>query len=46
MATDLGFTEVYTSYASYERLNRSRSYKMKQLVRETASLMMYELLSR
>lgn len=46
MANDLGFTAVYTSYASYERLNRSRSSKVKQLVRETASLMLYELLSR
>lgn len=46
MANDLGFTEVYTSYASYERLDRSRSSKVKQLVRETASLMLYELLSR
>jgi uncharacterized SAM-binding protein YcdF (DUF218 family) len=46
MAEDLGFTGVYTSYASYERLDRSRSTKVRELVRETASLMVYELLKR
>ena len=46
MAEDLGFEGVYTSYASYERLDRSRSTKVRELVRETASLMVYELLSR
>ena len=46
MAEDLGFTGVYTSYASYERLDRSRSTKVRELVRETASLMLYELLKR
>lgn len=46
MAEDLGFSDVYTSYASYERLNRSRSTKVRELVHETASLMLYELLQR
>jgi uncharacterized SAM-binding protein YcdF (DUF218 family) len=46
MANDLGFDAVYTSYANYERLNRSRGTKLKQLVREVGSLLLYEVLKR
>jgi uncharacterized SAM-binding protein YcdF (DUF218 family) len=44
MAYDLGFDEVYASWASYEDLNRSRATKLKELVREIASVMAYEFL--
>jgi uncharacterized SAM-binding protein YcdF (DUF218 family) len=46
MANDLGWKGVYTSYASYERLNRSRATKVRELIREVASLLAYEVLSR
>ena len=46
MAEDLGFIGVYTSYASYERLDRSRSTKVRELIHETGSLLLYELLRR
>lgn len=43
---DLGFENAYTSYASYERLNRSTATKVKELVREVGALLVYELLER
>jgi uncharacterized SAM-binding protein YcdF (DUF218 family) len=46
MAMDLGFDEAYTSPASYVQLNRSRETKARELVREVASLLVYELLER
>ena len=46
MADDLGFDEAYASWASYAQLNRSRETKAKELVREVASLLVYELLQR
>jgi len=45
IADDLGF-ETWTSYASYENLNRSRVTKAKELVREVASIISYELFGR
>ena len=44
IALDLGFSNVYTSPASYTTLNRSRSTKARELLREVASIMAYELL--
>lgn len=46
IATDLGFAHAYTSPASYLALERSRVTKAKELVREVASLLAYELLGR
>jgi uncharacterized SAM-binding protein YcdF (DUF218 family) len=46
IARDLGFEEVYASWASYEQLDRSRATKARQLVRETGALLLYELFSR
>lgn len=46
MAADLGFEEAYVSWAGYQQLQRSRSTKAKELVREIASIMAYELLDR
>jgi vancomycin permeability regulator SanA len=46
MAHDLGFEEAYTSPASYVNLNRSRETKMKEIVREVGSLIIYEILKR
>jgi uncharacterized SAM-binding protein YcdF (DUF218 family) len=46
MAMDLGFDEAYASPASYVQLNRSRETKARELVREVASLLVYELLER
>jgi uncharacterized SAM-binding protein YcdF (DUF218 family) len=46
MAVDLGFEDAYTSPASYVELNRSRETKARELVREVASLLVYELLER
>jgi uncharacterized SAM-binding protein YcdF (DUF218 family) len=46
MAMDLGFDEAYTSPASYVQLRRSRETKARELVREVASLLVYELLER
>jgi uncharacterized SAM-binding protein YcdF (DUF218 family) len=46
MAADLGFDQAYTSPASYVQLNRSRETKAKELLREVASLLVYELLER
>jgi uncharacterized SAM-binding protein YcdF (DUF218 family) len=45
MASDLGF-DAYVSWASYRHLERSRLTKAKELVREVASIMVYELLDR
>ena len=42
MAVDLGFEEVFTSYASYERLNRSMSTKVKELIHEVGAILVYE----
>ena len=46
MATDLGFEETYASWASYERLDRSRETKVKELVHEVSALLVYELFNR
>lgn len=46
MARDLGFDEAYTSPASYVNLNRSRETKVKEIVREVGSLIVYEILKR
>lgn len=46
MATDLGFSEVYASPASYISLNRSRITKARELLRETVSIIAYELLRK
>lgn len=43
IAYDLGFDDAWTSPASYLELNRSRATKFKELVREIASLLAYEL---
>ena len=46
ISLDLGFQEAFTSYASYERLNRSTATKVKELVREVGALLVYEVLDR
>jgi uncharacterized SAM-binding protein YcdF (DUF218 family) len=46
IALDLGFEEAYTSPANYLYLNRSFATKFKELLRETGSLLAYELLER
>ena len=46
MALDLGFDEAYASWASYERLNRSRETKLRELLREVGALLVYELFDR
>jgi vancomycin permeability regulator SanA len=46
MANDLGFQGAYTSPASYVNLNRSRETKVKEIVREVGSLIVYEILKR
>ena len=46
MALDLGFDEAYASWASYERLDRSRETKAKELFREVGALLVYELFDR
>jgi uncharacterized SAM-binding protein YcdF (DUF218 family) len=43
IAGDLGFSEVYSSPASYISLNRSRATKAKELAREVASIIAYEI---
>lgn len=45
MAADLGF-EAWVSWASYQNLQRSRLTKAKELVREVASIIVYEFLGR
>jgi uncharacterized SAM-binding protein YcdF (DUF218 family) len=46
IALDLDFAEVYTSPASYISLNRSRATKAKELAREVASIIAYELFQK
>lgn len=46
MAHDLGFEEAYASPASYVSLNRSRETKLREIVREVGSLLVYEFLKR
>jgi len=46
IASDLGFEGVYASPASYTQLERSRSTKVRELVREVASLLAYQLFNR
>lgn len=46
MALDLGFEEAYASWASYERLDRSRETKARELVHELSALLVYELFNR
>lgn len=46
MALDLGFDEAYASWASYERLDRSRETKLRELLREVGALLVYELFDR
>jgi uncharacterized SAM-binding protein YcdF (DUF218 family) len=46
MASDLGFDRAYTSPASYVGLNRSRETKAKELAREVASILAYQLFER
>lgn len=46
IAHNLGFEGVWTSAANYEELYRSRATKARELVREVASLLVYELLGR
>jgi uncharacterized SAM-binding protein YcdF (DUF218 family) len=46
IASDLGFEGVYASPASYTQLERSRSTKARELVREVASLLAYQFLNR
>lgn len=43
MANDVGFEETYTSFASYERLNRSRATKARELVREVGSIIVHQI---
>lgn len=43
MAEDLGFEESYVSFASYERLNRSRATKARELIREVGSIIAHQL---
>ena len=46
MAYDLGFEDAFTSYASYERLNRSTSTKLRELAHEVTALLAYEIFGR
>jgi uncharacterized SAM-binding protein YcdF (DUF218 family) len=46
MATDLGFDPAYASWTSYERLDRSRLTKAKELVHEVVSIVVYEFFNR
>lgn len=46
IASNLGFDPVYASPASYTQLRRSRSTKARELVREVASLLAYQLFDR
>jgi uncharacterized SAM-binding protein YcdF (DUF218 family) len=43
IAGDLGFSDVYSSPASYISLNRSRATKARELAREVASIIAYEI---
>lgn len=46
MANDLGFEAVYTSPASYERLQRSRGTKFRELMHEVGSILVFEFFGR
>ncbi len=46
IASDLGFEGVHASPASYTQLERSRSTKARELVREVASLLAYQFFNR
>jgi len=46
MAEDLGFERSYASPANYETLNRSRTTKVKELLHEVASLIVYQVAGR
>lgn len=46
IAHDLGFEHVYTSFSSYVRLERSRETKLRELIREIGSILVYEFLDR
>lgn len=46
MARDLGFSEAYASWASYEDLNRSRATKARELLHEITALAAYQILNR
>lgn len=46
IALDLGFQDAFTSYASYERLDRSTATKVKELVHEVGALLAYEFFDR
>jgi uncharacterized SAM-binding protein YcdF (DUF218 family) len=46
MANDLGFEAVSTSPASYERLQRSRGTKLRELMHEVGSILVFEFFNR
>ncbi|MBA2426402.1 MAG: YdcF family protein [Actinobacteria bacterium] len=46
ISEDLGFEETFASPASYTQLDRSRATKARELAREVASLLAYQLLER
>ena len=46
MAKDLGFSEAFASWASYEELNRSRATKARELLHEIAALAAYQIFNR
>jgi len=46
MAHDLGFDDSWVSWAGYTALDRSRLTKAKELIREVASIMVYEFMDR
>ncbi len=46
IAHDLGFEEAYASWASYASLDRSRATKAKEILREIAAILAYELFER
>ena len=46
IARDLGFKEAWASWASYASLDRSRATKAKEIFREVAAILAYELFER
>lgn len=46
IALDQGFDDVFTSYASYERLNRSTATKVRELVHEVGALLAYQFFDK
>jgi len=46
MASDLGFEDIYASPASYERLGRTRRTKLRELMHEIGSILVFEFLGR